>query len=106
MKNRKLKSKRINYKRVGVLLLVILGGVVGMVLLLGNNETLSHGEITYKTVCVSSGETLWDISKIELANNNYYESKDVRYVINEIKKINHLETSDLSIGQMLKVPVI
>ena len=108
MKNKRVKTRkqRINYNRVGILFLIILGGVVGIIMLMGNGNTLSHGEIEYKTIYVSNGETLWGISKREVVNNEYYESKDVRFVINEIKNINGLETSDLSVGQVLQIPVL
>ena len=70
------------------------------------SKTLSHSNTTYKTIYVSSGDTLWTIAKEEKNNNIYFESKDVRNIVDEIKYANNLNESNLKIGQELSIPVI
>ena len=70
------------------------------------NISFSHGENNYKTIYVSSGETLWSIAKEEQENNAYYENKNVRDIINDIKIVNELNSSDLAINQKIVIPYI
>lgn len=93
-------------RKILITILFILVGIVGVLFILGNKPTLSHTEVNYKTIFVSYGETLWEIASLETKNNNYYLGKDVRYVINDIKKVNSLETSSLSVEQELIIPQI
>lgn len=78
--------------------------ILGIILL--SNKTLSHGEVKTKTVYISKGETLWTIAQIELEDNNFYENKSIREVINNIKTINNLEDSYIYEGQKLIIPYI
>jgi len=71
-----------------------------------NKSTLSHGETEYKTIYVSEGDTLWNIAKSNQKNNGYYKDKDVRYIINDLIKINNLNTSTVNVNQELKIPQI
>ena len=66
------------------------------------------GELTkkYKTICVSKGDTLWNIAKSNQETNGYYKGKDIRYIMNDIAQINNIEKSNLKIDQELLVPVI
>ncbi|HHT93214.1 MAG TPA: LysM peptidoglycan-binding domain-containing protein [Clostridiaceae bacterium] len=57
-------------------------------------------QITYKTVVVEQGDTLWDLAK------EYYPDTEVRRAVNELKKINNLKDSIIYEGQSLKVPDI
>lgn len=61
----------------------------------------SQGSIPqeYKIVEVNKGDTLWSIAVKYNINN-----EDPRKLINEIKKINNLETIILQPGQMIKIP--
>ena len=52
----------------------------------------------YKTVVVSSGDTLWSIA-------SEYASGDVRSKIKDIKKFNNLKTNVLCIGDHINVPL-
>jgi len=70
------------------------------------NTSFSHTEISYKTISVVSGDTLWNIAKFEKNNNAYFENKDIRYIIDEIKYINNLDTSNLKVGDQLNIPTI
>jgi len=39
-----------------------------------------------------------------LPNNKYFEGKDIRYVIEELKKVNNLSNSNLTEGDKIKIP--
>ncbi len=69
------------------------------------SKTYSNVDINYKDEYVISGDTLWSISKEESKNNKYFENKDIREIVNEIKRINNLKNSDLKIGQKLIIPI-
>ena len=68
--------------------------------------TLSHKEVEYKVLYVENGDTLWSIARKLENSNSYYENKDIRYIIADLKEINNLESSNLNIGQELKIPII
>lgn len=70
------------------------------------NTSFSHTETTYKTISIISGDTLWNIAKYEKENNIYFLDKDIRYIIDEIKYLNNLNNSNLSIGDRLIIPTI
>ena len=67
--------------------------------------TCSYKENDFKTIYVTEGDTLWKIAEEEKANNMYYEDKDIRDIIYDIKNINKLNISNLKIGQELKIPI-
>lgn len=68
------------------------------------NISFSKGDVKTKTVYVSSGDTLWTIASYEQENNIYYENKDIRDIIYEIRKLNNLENNaTLTVGQKLIV---
>ena len=69
------------------------------------NITYSCNETDFKTIYVTEGDTLWKIAEKEKANNMYYENKDIRDIIYDIKNINELNISNLRIGQELKIPI-
>ena len=66
-------------------------------------STLSFNKANYKTVYVSNGETLWEIAESEQQNNAYYEGKDIREIVDNIKTINKLTNSNLYEGQELLI---
>lgn len=86
-------------------ILIILGIAVAITLFI-SKSTLSHKEVEYKTICVSEGDTLWNIAKDNQESNDYYKNKDVRYIINDLIKLNNLDNSNISINQELIVPII
>ena len=51
-----------------------------------------------------TGDTLWSIAQAELENNKYFEGKDIRYVVNELKNVNNLASANLKEGDKLKIP--
>lgn len=76
------------------------------VILMLINTSFSHTEINYKKISVISGDSLWSIAKYEKENNVYFEDKDIRYIVDEIKYVNNLNTSNLNIGDELTIPTI
>jgi len=81
-------------------------GVILFLIFILSNISFSHTEIKFKEITVSSGDTLWSIAKYEQDNNLYFEDKDVRDIIDEIKFLNNLSSSNLSIGDKLSIPTI
>ncbi len=94
-----------NVKKFIRSILIILGIAVAITLLI-SKSTLSHKEVEYKTICVSEGDTLWNIAKDNQITNDYYNNKDVRFIINDLMKINNLDNSNISINQELLIPVV
>lgn len=89
----------IKFIRSMAILLIIIFAVIAFFY----NKSYAYREHDYKTVPVSSGDTLWTIAEFEKENNDYYKNKDIREIIYEIKKINNLDSSNLIIGQELKI---
>ena len=58
-----------------------------------------YKEPSYRQITVRSGDSLWAIA-LKYSNEN-----DVRKYIYKIKKVNHLETSNINVGVQLKIPV-
>ena len=79
--------------------------IIAFISLIACKVTYSYSEHNYKTVYVSDGDTLWSIAVMEQKSNNYYEGKDVRYIMENIKSVNNLNTSNLYEGQELKVSI-
>ena len=81
--------------------------IVGMILFINiliPDKSYSHKELEYKTVSVLSGDTLWSIGKEEQEDNEYYQGKDVRDIVQDIKKINKLSSASLKVNQKLEIP--
>lgn len=97
--------KRINKRKFIRSTSIIIGLIILLILML-SNISFSHTEIKYKEIAVSSGDTLWNIAKYEQNNNLYFEDKDVRDIVAEIKLLNNLKTSNLNIGDKLSIPTI
>lgn len=97
----KIKNKR---KFIRSIIVVIILAIA--LLFMGISQTYSNAEIRYKEEYIINGDTLWTISSRELKTNKYYKNKDVRYIIQEIKNINNLESSEILEGQKLLIPTI
>ena len=80
-------------------ILLIIGISIGINLLI-STTAFSHQDLKYKTVSVSSGDTLWNIAEKEQRSNYYYKGKDVRDVIS----VNGLNSSNLTVDQTLSIP--
>ncbi len=93
--------KIVNMKKFLRMTLIVFVIIVGISLYF-SNVSFSKGDIKTKTVNVTKGDTLWSIAREEQENNAYYENKDIRDIIYEIKKLNKLDNnSNLKIGQKL-----
>lgn len=102
---RKTKSKpKTNFKIKNLLLLAL--GIIVINSIFFNNKSYSKVEVSYKTELISSGDTLWSIARRESKNNKYYQDKDIREIIYDLKQVNNLQVSDLSVGQKIKIPKI
>lgn len=80
----------------------IMVGVMFFIFVYFSNISFSKGEVKKKTIYVSNGDTLWGIAAQEQENNSYYQDKDIRNIVCEIKKLNNLQNnSNLLVGQKL-----
>lgn len=86
-------------------MLIIVAIIIGSMFLFVN-KTLSHSEVAYQKMYASSGDTLWSIAKEQKNSNVYFEDKDIRSIVDEIKYTNNLNNSDLKVGQELSIPTI
>ena len=95
---------RIVNKKKFIRMVILIIGIITISLIGFNNISFSKGEIKTKTIYVSSGDTLWTIATEEQENNSYYEDKDIRDIVYEIKKLNNLDNnSNLIAGQKLVI---
>lgn len=95
----KVVNKKKFIRSISILVLVISS------LIIFSKNTYSKGEITYKEIFIYGGDTLWSISKNEIKNNKYFENRDIRDVISELKDINNLSESNLKVGEKIKIPI-
>lgn len=97
--------KKVNKKKFIRSISITIGLIVFIILTL-INTSFSHTETVYKKVDVISGDTLWSIAKYEKTHNLYFEDKDIRDIVDEIKCLNNLNSSNLKIGDELNIPTI
>ena len=94
--------KIVNVKKfirtISILVILIL------IIILFTNKTYSKVDTKYKEESIILGDTLWSISQEESKNNKYFENKDIREIVSEIKRINKLDNLDLKEGQKLLIP--
>ena len=100
-----MKIKIVNIKKFISSILLSLGILIALSFIV-NNSIFSHVDIKYKTLYVAYGDTLWSIAKEEQKNNEYFEGKDIREIISNLKYINNLETSNLKTGEKLQIPTL
>lgn len=74
-----------------------------LIIILFSNKTYSKVDTKYKEESIILGDTLWSISQQEAKNNKYFENKDIREIVSEIKRINKLDNLDLKEGQKLLI---
>lgn len=86
-----------NMKRFVISMTIILTFIIFICNVI-TTKVFSHEEETYKTIKISTGDTLWAIAS-ELDGN-------INENIYTIKKINNLEQSNLYVGQELLIPVM
>ena len=94
--------KIVNVKKfirtISILVILIL------IIILFSNKTYSKVDTKYKEESIILGDTLWSISQEKSKNNKYFENKDIREIVSEIKRINKLDNLDLKEGQKLVIP--
>lgn len=86
--------------------ILIVLGIIFILSLVIVKSTLSYTTKEYKTIYVKPGDTLWSIASDLQENDNYYDGKDIRYIIGDLKEINSLNTSTVYINQEIQIPVI
>ncbi len=96
---------RIVNKKKFIRSMILMFGVLILISFIFANKSLSHTEKNFKKVYISSGDTLWSIAKEEKDNNEYFENKDIREIIYELKKANDLNNSNLKVGLELNIPI-
>ena len=101
-----MKVKIVNRKRfirsTGILLAIIIFTVIIFIA----TKVFSHKELRYKTKYVSRRENIWKIATNEQKNNEYYKNEEVRNIIEDLKNINNLNTSNLYTNQELIIPIL
>ncbi len=100
MKKVKIVNKN-KFIKSSMILMIILCAILCFL----SNKTYSNSEAGYKTEYVVKGETLWQIAEKEIQENQYFKNQDIRNVILEIKKVNHMNTSNLTEGMEIKIPI-
>lgn len=96
----KIKNKKKFIISISILIFIVIFTI------LLSSRTFSHGEYETKTIYISYGDTLWTIACTEQENNKYYENKNIREIINDIKYINNLDNSYIYEGQKIIIPTI
>lgn len=81
-------------------------GIIFVLSLIIVKSTLSYTTKEYKTINIKSGDTLWSIALDLQENDKYYNNKNIKYIIEDLKQINNLTTSTLYANQELQIPVI
>ena len=81
-------------------------GLIVFIILILSNISFSHTTVNYKEIAITSGDTLWNIAKYERSNNEYFKNDDIRDIVDEIKYLNNLSSSNLKIGDKLNIPTI
>jgi hypothetical protein len=95
----KKRFKIVNKKRFFIAFMVLLAMLLMIFVITVYAFDNSPGNTyTYREYIVSQGDTLWDISQ------KYKGETDIRTYLYDLKKINELNSSDISIGMKLKLP--
>ena len=98
-----MKIKNIKKFLRSIFMILILA--ITIILLIGK-ASYSNKETEYKTISISEGDTLWNIAKSNQVNNDYYKGKDIRYIVNDLIKINNLKSGNIVENQELIIPSI
>lgn len=102
MKKKVQNKRKFKFSRYKVIRNFIVIGI--FVIVFFSVKTYAYTDKTiYKEITVSSGQTLWEIAKIEKESNEFYKNKDLREIVNSIKQTNKLTTSLIYENQVLKI---
>lgn len=89
-----------NKKRFGIFVAGIVLMTIALLFVVAN-ATDKPDVVCYDTYVVSSGDTLWDIAK----TSNGYDYVDHREIVYTIRTESGLDTADVYVGDVVKVPV-
>lgn len=95
----KIVNRKKFVRSIGIMMIILIG-----ILIILMNNTYSKGEIQYLNESINIGDTVWSIAEKQIEKNEYYRGKDIRAVVYDIKKINHLENVNLQEGQKILIP--
>ena len=93
-----MKKKKRQIRIIPLLIAISLFFSISAIALGSNNL---NGNIEYHLITIEKNDTLWSLIQKHYPDYNGNKQK----AIYKIKKINHLENSNLSIGQELKMPL-
>lgn len=96
---------KVKNKKRFITAISLLGFIIIFIILL-TKQTFSCGQYETKTIYISNGDTLWNIASIEQKYNKYYESKNIKEIIEDIKYVNDLDSSYIYEGQKIEIPTI
>lgn len=99
-----MKLKIVNFNKFIRSILIILFIIISASFAV-SQSTFSHSETKYKTIAIINGDTLWNIALDEQKYNGYYKNKDIRYIIEDLKKLNNKTNSDLQLGEEIVIPI-
>lgn len=94
----KIVNKR-KFIRSNIILAILI-----ILMIIFTTKTYSNVSTKYKEEYIYAGDTLWSIAQEELENNKYFEGKDIRYVVSELKNINNLPTATIKEGNKIQIP--
>jgi LysM repeat protein len=88
-------------KRFTLMPLIAIAGLSLVVTLPALSATQLHAAkpVTYTTVTVKSGDSLWAIAAGRVGSDG-----DVQSMVDEIVAVNHLDGASLNPGQRLRIP--
>lgn len=95
----KIINKRKFIRTISMLILILIG------LIFWAKATYSNVETSYIEDYIYEGETLWSIASKQLEENRYFEGKDIRFIVEELKSFNNLKTSNVYEGEKIKIPI-
>ena len=95
---RNIKKGKVSMK--GILLLFIVVSVIGLF----STSVFANGDNPSKDYIVESNDTLWSIAK-KVCKNSNKENLNVQKVVFEIKDLNAMTTSDIFVGEEIKIPI-
>lgn len=98
-----MKIKNIKKFIKGILIILSIIFVLSLIIA---KSTLSYTTKEHKTIYIKSGDTLWSIALDLQENDSYYTGKNIKYIIEDLKQINNLNTSAVYENQELQIPII